>query len=113
MRIRATTVLLVLVFLTPLSAAPEPTTVKEAFDRHLLVYTVIPRYSSYLQRRRVKGSGVFEMEFNYDSGRVREVHIVQSTGNDMLDRDTIFALRRWRVKRRSVHTLRLPITFDG
>ena len=113
MRTPATAALLILLFLTPLRAAPELKTAREAFDRHLFVYTVSPRYSSELQRRRIKGSGVFEMEFDYDSGQVRQVRIVQSTGNNMLDRDTVFALRRWRLKPRSAHTLRLPVTFGG
>ena len=107
------TVLLTLSFLTQLRAEPEPKTAREAFDRHLFVYTVSPRYRHELQRSRIKGSGVFEMEFDYESGRVRQVHIVQTTGNDTLDGDTVSALRRWRVKPRSVHTLRLPITFGG
>jgi TonB family protein len=113
MRTTATTVLLILSSLAPLRAEPEPKTAKEALDRHLFVYTVSPRYRHELQRARIKGSGVFEIEFNYESGQVRQVHIVQSTGNDTLDRDTVFALRRWRIKPRSVHTLRLPITFGG
>lgn len=113
MRALIASVLLVLAFLAPLRAAPEPKTAKEAFDRHLFVYRVSPRYSSDLQRRKIKGSGVFEMKFDYDTGRVREVHIVQSTGNDILDRNTVLALRRWRAKPRSVHTLRLPVSFGG
>jgi protein TonB len=113
MRTAITSVLLILVFLAPLQASPEPKTAREAFDRHLIVYSVSPRYPSDLQRRRIKGSGVFEMKYDYDTGRVREVLIVQSTGNDILDRNAVLALRRWRVKPHSVHTLRLPVTFGG
>lgn len=57
------------------------------------------------------GSGVFEMKFDYESGRLREVHVVQSTGQPKLDAYTTAALKQWKAKPRSVHTLRLPITF--
>jgi TonB family protein len=114
MRTTPTIALLILLFTAaPLRAAPEPTTAKEAFARHLIIYSVMPRYSNELQRRGVTGSGIFEMEFDYESGQIHQVHIVKSTGNDRLDRDTIFALRRWRVKPHSIHAIRLPITFGG
>jgi TonB family protein len=113
MRTPPAIILLMLAFLAPLRAAPEPTTAKEAFARHSVVYSVIPRYSNELQRRGVRGSGIFDMEFDFESGRIHQVHIVRSTGNDRLDRDTIFALRRWRVKPHSVRIIRLPITFAG
>ncbi|MGI9087112.1 MAG: TonB family protein [Chthoniobacterales bacterium] len=86
---------------------------REALNRHLPVSTQTPHYPADLQRRGVKASGVFDMDVDYESGHIREVHIVQSTGNPILDRNTVVALKSWRARPRSIHTLRLPVNFGG
>jgi TonB family protein len=101
-------VFLMLIGLSCLAASPELMTVKEALKRDLLVVAVVPKYP----RGRLTGSGVFDMKFDYESGRLREIHVVQSTGQPKLDANTIAALKQWRAKPRSVHTLRFPITFE-
>lgn len=107
MRVRAVFLMLMLIGVSCLAASPEPTTAREALKRHLLIVAVRPDYPD----RSLTGSGVFEMKFDYESGRLREVHVVQSTGHPVLDAHTIAALKLWKAKPRSVHTLRLPITF--
>ncbi len=56
-------------------------------------------------------SGLYELKFDYDTGHLREVHVVQSTANDMLDRRAIAAFKLWKAKPHSVHILRVPVTF--
>jgi TonB family protein len=110
MRIPAISFLLTLLLLSDLRAA-EPMKAKEAFEKHLFVTRESPVYPSALERLGVRGDGVFEMEFDYESGRVRDVRILRSTGNLVLDRNAVIALKHWRAKPRSIHTLQLPLSF--
>jgi len=42
---------------------------------------------------------------------LREVHVVQGTGAPLLDGYTIGALKLWKAKPHSLHTLLVPIKF--
>jgi TonB family protein len=108
MRVQAVFLMLMLICVSCLAASPELMTAREALKRHLLIVAVVPKHP----RGRLTGSGVFDMKFDYESGRLREIHVVQSTGQPKLDANTIAALKQWRAKPRSVHILRLPITFE-
>lgn len=94
-------------------AASTPSiTVDEAIRRHLLVNFVRPTYPDEAKRRFWTGRGVFELTFDYESGHVREIHVVKSTGHGILDAAVIVALKLWKAKPRSLHTLRaFPIEF--
>lgn len=96
-----------------LYASPEPLTSAEAFERRLFVARETPTYPADLRRRGVTGHGRFAMLFDYETGKVRDVRVLQSTGNTILDRNTIVALKRWKAKPRSMHTLELPISFGA
>jgi TonB family protein len=54
---------------------------------------------------------MFRMIVDFNTGKVREVVIVKSTGSDALDREAVFALRRWRFRPGKVRTVDMPITF--
>jgi TonB family protein len=54
---------------------------------------------------------MFELGFDFESGRVRDVRVLQSTGNSLLDRNTVITLKGWRAQPRTIHLMRLPITF--
>jgi len=76
-----------------------------------VLYKVGPRYPRELRMDRVGGSGRFRMIVNFNTGKVTDVVILQSTGSDALDREAIFALRRWRFKPGKARQVDLPITF--
>lgn len=86
-------------------------TVEEALKQDLLIVAARPDYPYEARRQRWTGSGVFELTFNYETGNLREVHVVQSTGKRMLDGHAIGALKLWKAKPRSIHKIRIPITF--
>ena len=75
-----------------------------------LEHKAAPKYPDYLQRNGITGHGVYELHFN-DNGGVREVVVVQSTGNETLDRNAVHTLQGWKAKPHSLHTLRVPIHF--
>lgn len=85
----------------------------EAAEKHLLV-RAIPPFSAYVAtRERWTGRGIFELRFDYETGELREIHIVQSTGHRLLDGHAIAAFKLWRAKPRSIHILRVPLQFDA
>jgi TonB family protein len=60
----------------------------------------------------ISGVGSFEMKINPKTGRVKGILIVQSTGNHLLDRAVVDALRQWRFKSGIATAFRLPVRFD-
>ena len=94
-----------------LQASPEVMTDQEARAKHLLLSHPAPGWPRDDQRRRLPGSGVFDIQFDYTSGQVREVRVVQSTGVHVLDKACISAFKRWRAKPLTIHVLRQHITF--
>jgi TonB family protein len=93
------------------AASTKPISVDQARRQHLLIVFVRPEYPVEAKRHLWKGKGTFEVAFDYESGRVRGVHVVQSTGHQVLDASAVAALRQWRAKPESIHTLTFPITF--
>jgi TonB family protein len=93
----------------------EPMTLNDAVQRHLLVTAALPKYPEIYQRQpgeeTLINDGIFDLRFDYDTGRLREIHVVKSTGNSKLDGRAILAFKVWKAKPRSIHTLRVPITF--
>ena len=87
-------------------------TVDEARRKHLLTEFVRPAYPDEAKRHLWTGRGVFELKFNPTTGRVREVHVVKSTGHGILDASAIGALKRWTAKPGSIYALKpFPIEF--
>jgi TonB family protein len=76
-----------------------------------ILYKVGPRYPVKERRAKIGGTGRYRMLIDFKTGKVNEVVIVQSAGSDGLDREAIFALRRWRFKPGKVRQVDLPITF--
>jgi TonB family protein len=76
-----------------------------------VLYRVGPRYPRSERRAGIGGTGRFRMVVNFNTGKVTDVLILQSTGSDILDREAIFALRRWRFRPGKVRKVDLPITF--
>jgi TonB family protein len=77
----------------------------------VLRYAVKPQYSREAQRTRATGRGLFELRFDYESGRLKAIDIVESTGSRLLDHDAINGLKEWKAKPHSVRVMRIAITF--
>ena len=77
----------------------------------VLRYAVKPQYSREAQRTRATGTGLFELRFDYESGRLKAIDIVQSTGSRLLDHDAITGLKEWKAKPHSIRVMRIPVTF--
>jgi TonB family protein len=93
------------------AATPEVMTQEEALQKHLLLTAIRPQYPYEALARRRTGSGMFELNFDYESGRLREVHVVKSFNDRALEGYAIAALKLWKAKPRSIHTLQVPVTF--
>src|SRR5438552_7141417 len=92
---------------------PKPMLVKEALQRHLLLYAIRPEYPFDKWHHVVTGTGIFELRFDYETGHLREIHIVKSTGSPMLDRATIDSLKHWKAKPRALNAVLVPVEFTG
>ena len=93
-------------------ASPEPLSLDEVVQRHLLLTSIWPVYPREARESHTEGVGIFELKFDYESGHLREVHVVKSTGNHYLDGHAIGALKLWKAKPRSIHSLLVPIRFS-
>lgn len=108
------------------AADPKPMLWKEALQRHLPLYAIRPEYSDeVLQRyaltpdlrryyeRTLTGKGIFELRFDYETGDLREIHVVKSTGSPTLDRYPIDSLKHWKAKPRALNAVLYPVEFMG
>lgn len=93
------------------AAGPDLIMVDEAVKKQLLLAAPRPDYPYAASVRGKTGSGIFELRFDYESGHLREVHVVKSIGDRMLDGHAIGALKLWKAKPRSINTLQVPIEF--
>jgi TonB family protein len=89
---------------------PKVFTVKEAAQ--ILRYAARPEYSREARERRASGFGLFELHFDYETGRLKAIDIVKSTGSSVLDHDTIAGLKEWRAKPHTIRVMRIPVTFE-
>ena len=103
------------------TAEEAPMMLDEALRQHLLLVAIAPDYpggiewhpipGSAREYHRPTGKGVFDLRFDYETGHLREVRVVQSTGSRSLDGHSIGALKLWKAKPRSIRILRVPIDF--
>jgi outer membrane biosynthesis protein TonB len=95
-----------------LAGAPQPMTLDEVQAKQLLLFAAPPNMPYEARRARASGLGVFDLTFDYETGHLREIHVVKSTGYSILDGRAIGALKLWVAKPRSIHTLRVPFNFS-
>jgi TonB family protein len=57
------------------------------------------------------GKGVFLLDLDYETGRVTDVHVLQSTGNPTLDATSIRTFKKWKAKPRTYRHVKVPITY--
>jgi TonB family protein len=97
--------------IAPDRGEPPLTAVEEAQAKQLLLFAARPSYPYEARKVHLSGSGIFDLRFDYETGHLREVHVVKSTGYNSLDGHAIGALKLWKAKPGSIHTLRVPIDF--
>ena len=76
------------------------------------VKTPLPGYPYQAMRTHVTGSGVCIMTVDTATGNVTSAVMEQSTGNEILDKVTTDAFRKWRFKPGTVSTVRVPISYE-
>jgi hypothetical protein len=57
------------------------------------------------------GKGLFLLDFDYETGRVTDVHVLQSTGNPTLDATSIRTFKKWKAKPHTYRHVKVPITY--
>lgn len=74
------------------------------------IVTPQPEYPYEARRKQIEGSGLFALRLE-KTGAVRDVQVLQSTGNEMLDNASVKTLRRWRFVAGTFEQLVVPIRF--
>ena len=57
------------------------------------------------------GSGLFLLDFDYETGQVTAVHVLKNAGSAILGSTSIKAFMKWRAKPRTVTHVKVPITY--
>src|ERR1700724_686318 len=73
-----------------LSSSSATDDVVSRIDKQSLLVAPTPSYPSYSEtrnpgERQHTYNGLFELKFDYESGHLREVHVVKSTGDREMD----------------------------
>ena len=76
-----------------------------------LVYAPAPAFPPELSRPGVSGSGRFRLSFDA-RGKVTNVQIIQSTGNQLFDQSAINTLRQWKSAPGREWVATVPVTFQ-
>ena len=58
------------------------------------------------------GKGLFLIDFDYETGRVTDVHVLQSTGNPTLDATSIRTFKKWKAKPHTYRHVKVPIRYS-
>jgi TonB family protein len=83
-----------------------------AEDANLLLNHPRPEYPLNARTYRVTGKGEFDLRFDYDTGDLKEIHIVKSTGNRSLDASVVATLKKWQSKPHGLRAIRVPVVFS-
>ena len=78
-----------------------------------LLYGPHPTKTLKASSRHLAGTGVFLLQMDMASGRVISITIQKSTGQPLLDKCAVDALRKWRTAPGTVRTIRLPVIFTA
>ena len=76
-----------------------------------IVYAPHPSYPPKADKMRATGSGRFKITFD-ERGNTKSVEIVQSTGNSILDSNTIKTLKLWRSAPGSESSVVVPVDYQ-
>lgn len=70
-----------------------------------------PPYPKAARYARQQGKGWFELIIDFSTGRVKEVHVLKSTGTKLLDDGVVATFMQWRAKPRVIRRAVLPVEF--
>lgn len=95
------------------SAVKSPSPTKIPLRGSRIAYAPAPHYPTELRRSHwpIRGSGSFRISFDA-RGHAANVQIARSTGNELLDRSALDALRNWRADPGQSWSLNVPVTFN-
>jgi periplasmic protein TonB len=85
--------------------SPRPT------QKPRLVYAPAPAFPPEISRPGASGSGRFRLSFDA-MGKVTNIQIVQSTGNQLFDQAAINTLRQWKSAPGREGVVTVPVTFQ-
>jgi TonB family protein len=100
----------------PLSSVAAAGDAGSHVDQQSLLVAPTPSYPAYSETRNPgernrTWNGLFELKFDYESGHLREVHVVKSTGDRAMDAHAIGTLKLWQAKPRKLHNILVPVRF--
>jgi TonB family protein len=96
---------------SPVTASPpSDSTQQRLAEKPKIVYAPHPSYPPKADKTGVTGSGRFKITFD-ERGNTKAVEIVQSTGDGVLDSNTIKTLKLWRAAPGSSATIVVPIDY--
>lgn len=72
----------------------------------------MPEYTYAARVAHLQGRGLYQVNFDPQSGLVREVTVLHSTGFALLDEAAIDSLHKWRIKPHTSKTIRVPVNFS-
>jgi protein TonB len=78
----------------------------------IAVSAPLPQYPYQAKRAHITGSGLCVMIVDTATGKVTNAMMVESTGDEILDKVTTNTFQRWRFKPGTVSQVRVPITYD-
>ena len=84
---------------------------EEAMRQGLLLKHPRPEYPLDARANRITGKGEFEIRFDYDTGHLREVRILKSTGHRSLDKSAIETFQKWQAKPHGLRAISVPVSF--
>ena len=77
------------------------------------VFAPKPDYPKYARARHWTGSGCFVMNVDPETGFVKSVETIKSTGHKILDDEVIRTFSRWRFQSgKAAPKVKFPITFS-
>jgi TonB family protein len=78
----------------PVLSAPKPRSVKDAAGRYL------------------SGNGFILVDLDWQTGAIKSIQLVKSSGNKQLDDSVLSALRKWKFRPATTTPVRIPFSFD-
>jgi TonB family protein len=96
---------------SPATGATQESTPNLQEARKELISTPAPKYPTVARRDRLEGAGVFHIHFDIQTGQVRRVTVLHSTGHAVLDEASIIALRQWKIKPHTFQEIKVPLSF--
>lgn len=81
--------------------------------RSYFTFSPPPDYPRDARKSRRADKGWFELNIDFESGRVRQVHVLKSTGVKILDDSVVATLLQWRARPRVLHHAVIPVEFHS